>query len=355
MATDIVPLPPPAPPTPPNYHICHPFYGRGLVRSECSQAAVKIPSGSAPVSITYQNDPLNFPIEEVHGNCMVTVDWAYAASFSSQPISIIPDDLRRMASWVISTCVEQSGVGGYATLGLQNMIDWVSNETVPDAVIGDGRWPATATYFTVTVGEVDPFVFEPGFCDPAVAEALGDAVREKGNIERGDTLSKQAEALSRSVGTQVEWWHIFSAEGQGGDTSTESNMHYVCDAKLGAPSTVDCSQLAYSGLGPPSDKVTIGPGSQTKFLSFKSCHATVTAMKAMVLTWAQIGAALSTLVDSCAAHPLLASRGGRAFAGTLPHRRRRRGTAAATPRITGLDALPPLVNITLSDRPDLIG
>ena len=230
----------------------------------------------------------------------------------------------------------------------------MSDEAVPDSVIGDGRWPATATYFTVTVGKLDPLVYEPGFCDPAVAEVLGDAVRERGNIKRGDTLSQQAEAQSRSLNNQVEWWHVFST-GQSGDTSTNSNMHYVCDAKLGAPSKVDCSQLAYSELGPPSDKVTIGPGSQTKFLSFNSCHATVTAVKAVVLTWTQIGAALSTLVDSCAAHPLLASRGGRAFAGTLPHRRRRRGTAAATPRITGLDALPPLVNITLSDRPDFIG
>ena len=313
-----------------------------------------MPAGSSPVAITYQDDPLGFPIEEVHGNCMVTVDWAYAASFNSQPISVVPDDLRKMASWVISKCVDGFRLGGYGTIGLENMIDWVSDDTIPETVIGDGRWPAKATYFTVTVGEVDPFVFEPGFSDPAIAEALGDAVSKKGNTERGNAISKQAEALTRSSGAQAEWWHIFSGE-QNGATNADSDMQYVCDANLGAPSTVDCNQLAYSGLGPPSDITTIGPGSQAKFLSFNSCHATVTAVKTMILTWAQIGAALSTLVDSCSAHPLLASRGGRAFAGTLPHRRRRRGSAAAMPRISGLDALPPHVNITLSDRPILAG
>ena len=301
------------------------------------------------MAVSYQNDPLNFPIEEIHGDCQVTVDWAYAASFSSHPIDVVPDDLRRTANWLLSKCVEPFSIGGYATIGLQNMIDWVSNEATSDALIGEGRWPGTATYFTVTVGGVNPIVFEPGFSDPAVAEALGDAVRDKGNTERGDAISKQAEVLTRSMSSQAEWWHIFSTEGHNSPTSIGSNMQYVCDAHLGAPSTVDCSQLAYSGLGPPSDKVTIGPGAHAKFLSFKSCHATVTAVTTMVLTWAQVGAALSTLVDSCAAHPLLASRGGKAFAGTLPHQRR--GSAAATPRISGLDALPPHVNITLSDRP----
>ena len=50
------------------------------------------------------------------------------------------------------------------------------------------------------------------------------------------------------------WWH--------GDTpSKQGNMEYTCDAELGAPGPADCSQVAYSQLGYPSDTVSVGPDS----------------------------------------------------------------------------------------------
>lgn len=63
-------------------------------------------------------------------------------------------------------------------------------------------------------------------------------------------------ALAMQIGDQEKrpWWHE--------DTPSElDTMEYTCDAKLGAPGSADCSQVAYSQLGYPSDSVSVGPAS----------------------------------------------------------------------------------------------
>ena len=64
----------------------------------------------------------------------------------------------------------------------------------------------------------------------------------------------------------VPWWcyncGFGDYHGQG-----QQHMAYECDASLGAPSPVDCSQLDYSQLGIPSDTVTIGPGAPKVLVS----------------------------------------------------------------------------------------
>ena len=57
-------------------------------------------------------------------------------------------------------------------------------------------------------------------------------------------------------GATTPWWDV---------TETSDEMTYECDAKLGNPSAIDCSQLS-SQLGAPSDSVLVAPGA-IKFLS----------------------------------------------------------------------------------------
>ena len=150
-------------------------------------------------------------------------------------------------------------------------------------------------------------------------------------------------------GKVYTWWHSFYYTSSESDSNGE--MIYTCDANLGAPSSNDCSQLVYSGLGPPSDSVTISPGLGTKFLSFKTCNVGITAPTTVSLTWAQIQTALNTLIDHCVMQPFLGSQGGRAYAGTVPtskvNKRRKGREKRSTSPLSGLNALPRGVTMIL--------
>ena len=106
---------------------------------------------------------------------------------------------------------------------------------------------------------VDP---QPGDYDPAVGEFLSDVLHSRRqNAQSGTALQQHyAEAesllarqtLSMERGADTTWWDYRL-------TALDDTMTYECDAKLGDPSTVDCSQLEYSQLGIASEFVTIGP------------------------------------------------------------------------------------------------
>ena len=340
-------LPAPVPPTPPDFYLCHPFYGRNLVTLECEAAAHLLPAGRAPLLVVSPQISYRPNVVE-SGNCKITVQWMNPENEtgnSNNFPTVTVDSIRQMASWLITSCVTLSALGGFSTIGLQNAIDWIADEAIPEATIRDGPMPIAATYFAVTIERTDQGSWmNTSMEDPAIAEALSDGVRRKGNSERADKLALIAETMprSRTMGGTTVWWQGFSGSGSG-DDSLSSEMVYTCDAQLGTPNAVDCSQLAYSGLGPPSDMVTVGPGSLTKMLSSGTCHVAVTALTTIALSWAQISAGLNTLVDSCVMHPLVGARGGRAFYGKSTGSRKR---AVA---VNGLDALPPGASITLCD------
>ena len=348
-----IPLEPPDPPTPPDIHLCHPFYGYSLQSHNCLEAASLLPSGDVPIQVVSQSEPFGFPITYSYGDCVVTMRWTYPhPSSPAGRISVIPNKFRAMASWLIFSCVEAVGQGGFGTIGLENMIRWVSRDATSDAAISSGEWPANSTFFTVTVTGRDPSeTFDPGFNDPVVAESLSDGALAGGETSRAGVFALTGRMMQRVAGSAIArtWWSLLqpanTVDSSNNNDIPASQMVYTCDAKLGAPSPTDCAQLAYSGLGPPSDTITIGPGSATKFLSFKTCHAAVTALATITLTWAQISAGLNTLIDTCVEHPLRGSQGGRAFYGGPPKTMGRKRAATA---VTGLNALPPSVNIILS-------
>ena len=341
------PLPPPVAPTPPDFYLCNPFYGAGLNQQDCIEAASRLPVGTTPMVLGEYPIPHQLPIVESSGpgGCRVTVEWAFPDSYTDAvgEIRVAPEAFRQSASWIIHSCVAPILWGGFGTIGLENMINWIANDTTPTAQIGDGVWPVPSTFFTVTIDRDEKRDFYPEYNDPAVGSQLRDRVREKGNVERADALDRSTDYMSRRNGASASWWWSFKTESDSGSERDQSEMVYACDASLGAPKAVDCSQLAYSGLGPPSDTVTVGPGAP-KYLSLKTCHAAITAVHSITLTWAQISAGLNTLLDNCVTHPWLASRGGRAFYDTSTTSKKRK----RAPDVSGLDALPPGVNLTVS-------
>lgn len=67
--------------------------------------------------------------------------------------------------------------------------------------------------------------------------------------------------VGMSRGGTSTWWQIFPKI----SNPKIDEMAYECDAKLGSPSTADCSKIEWNQLGAPSDTVTVVPG-MTKYL-----------------------------------------------------------------------------------------
>ena len=369
-------LPPPMPLTPPDFHICHPFYGTQLIPELCILAARRLPRGDKPTTYGYppshlQSGRYNLPTEirqeTPYGDCFIAVDRSFATStFTSastsgdlQHLISTPDLFRAAASWLIYKCVSPVSIGGYATVSLQSIIDWVANDSTTSQQLQNWAVPLNAVFYTVTItGYVRAF---PGEYDPEIAEPIGDGVRRKGNSQRGDLILNYKGMLRRSVDSVFTWWEAFKRRGQPRQKQRPQQQHviaatlppqvvYACDADLGAPSAADCMQLVSSSLGAPSDTVTVGPGSGTKFLSRNTCNVGITAEKPVVLTWAQVRAGLSALVDECVLHPVAGVKGGRTYTPSLASvvSGMRKGRRESAP--SGLDALPSGVNLTLFDQ-----
>ena len=111
----------------------------------------------------------------------------------------------------------------------------------------------------------------------------------------------------------------------------EDDMMYDCDAGLGVPSAINCSQLDYSQLGASSDTVTIAPGT-SKILSSSEiltheytwlmcslltpvddCSLAVSSSIPLSVTWGQIRWALEMLIYTCVMNPSISPVGGRAY------------------------------------------
>lgn len=350
------PLPVPVPLLPPDFHLCDPFYGDRLSYFSCIQAAGRLPTGNTFVTYGRDHMPYSLPTTIQWGGCQVKVAYAYPDDEAALDGHIFwrPDVLRNAASLIISQCVAPFRWGGFATISLSSMVHWITNDTTTDAQISNGPWPVNSVFVTVTVSQLDADNEKnrvrdrnPGFVDPSVAEALADGMWQArtGTLAGARRLSSWASRMSR--GSSFPWWAAFTERTAARE---RDRMAYVCDAKLGSPLPADCSRLRYSELGPPSDSLTVGPRFAVKTVVYGTCKVAITATTDVVLTWSQITAAVSSLIDECVKHPLRVSRGGRAHGGgPLTGKVNSRGIQRnELTAVGGTHALPRHVSITLS-------
>ena len=122
-------------------------------------------------------------------------------------------------------------------------------------------------FVTVSITGHSETNLKPGDTDPVVANALRGYAQEFLETHSDDIKLKEhfSETLERLLirswqmkrRGSLNWW---SPQG------ASDEMTYTCDADLGSPALVDCAQIQWQGLGPPSDTITIVPG-VTKFIS----------------------------------------------------------------------------------------
>ena len=366
-------LPPPAPP---DFITCDPSYGTGLSTVDCLLAASQIREGASQVSwllsvqsADQQGNGDIIPKEYVHGqwiyhcfsayrsllmlrfigSCVVSIQFSYYRGDQRGLLTYnaAPNDLSEVAARVVQQCVTlRRGLGGFATFGISNLISYTSQGYTPYNAFGFAR---STVFLTISVQGFKSRRLFPGNTDPSIPALLSrnvkpgtqSGLRGPKNMFISPSDVWRAQAVSMTRGGNVKWFE--------NSRLLSEAMTYQCDAALGAPSVVDCTQIEWNQVTPSSDTLAVGPG-VTTFLHSNSCNLAISAAISLVLTWAQIRTALSALMNVCIQAPLQGSRGGRAFY-TVPQqisRRKRRKRQGS--ELTGLNALPPNVNITIFEQ-----
>ncbi|KAL9112213.1 MAG: hypothetical protein Q9187_007809 [Circinaria calcarea] len=335
-------------PTPPNFHVCHEFYGQALTFNDCTLAGENLPRSADPIYY-YAGDlppPSTLIWHYTVGECTVSIE--RVGPNIQGHIRLVPDYMRGMVGWVISQCVTPSALGGFVTVSFENMVNYITN---PSTRFEEPFSPASS-FFTVTVSRPRTGIeIKPGERDPTIPATLSDALLDVAeNMRVGSPFATRywdgavlfaTEALALDREGESSWWQNLRSE-----RFRRNEMVYECDAKLGTPVSAHCNQLEYSQLGPLSDTIIVGPGLD-KLLSLKTCHVAITASIKLVLTWDQIKVALDRLINQCVLHPLKPTVGGRAYYGVQSlHRLHGRG-GQRRKTLNGLNALPRHANITL--------
>lgn len=258
--------------------------------------------------------------------------------------------MRDAALLVVGQCVQRDGgFGGFGTIDFQNIISW--NRANPQtAALWRRLPPEEASFFTITIGgpRWKTTLPSPGNLDPAIPIGVARATYTTAEeMARLPTLVastnhwvERADQMKR--GSTETWWQLQPPQ-------TPPEMTYKCDANLGSPPVMACTQIEWNQLSPSSDTLNVGPG--VTFLHSNSCYLAISVTIALVLTWEQIRTAVATLMNVCIHTPYLAPQGGNAY-WTPPAQRisGKKTKKRQSQTLSGLNALPPHVNITIFEQ-----
>ena len=279
------------------------------------------------------------------GNVFITVEMSGQSHVLG--MMAVPDLLYLIALSICQRCVQSSSLGGFATKDLIYAVDWAVDNGPPF------QWrqipPVGAAFFTITISGPTGKLFNPGNTDPAIAAMIAKTVQSWNTPKDGSPLPE-------SDAIRASYWDDRSEQMQRGGTETwwaaqpplKSSMSYQCDDRLGSPASIDCAQIDWPRS--PSDMLNIEQG--VSFLYFNTCFLAIFATAPLVITWEQIQVAVSTLIDICVQFPFQAPQGGRAYFQSQQNQTngQEQKHKRQSKTISGLNALPPHVNITLFEQ-----
>ncbi|KAL8807065.1 MAG: hypothetical protein Q9182_000898 [Xanthomendoza sp. 2 TL-2023] len=127
--------------------------------------------------------------------------------------SFVPDAVQSLASHLVNDCVGRDGrSGGFATLDLEKLIDFVLNPSTDLE-----NYPPSSTFLTVSITSSDKKNPSPGNYDPIIAETLAGAARDAAMsvpassamrrllVERAQRFRQRAMRMSTG-GSTWPWW-----------------------------------------------------------------------------------------------------------------------------------------------------
>ncbi|KAL8726628.1 MAG: hypothetical protein Q9166_006587 [cf. Caloplaca sp. 2 TL-2023] len=148
---------------------------------------------------------------EFAGGCMVSIE--VAGPHLPQTYALVPDTAYSLVSHIINECVGRAGrVGGFATLDIGKLIDFVINPSVDLE-----QYPPSSTFLTVSVTSTNAKKPSPGNYDPIIADTLSGAARDTAMrlpasgaarrtlTERAAKFRQRAMRMSAG-GSTYAWW-----------------------------------------------------------------------------------------------------------------------------------------------------
>lgn len=172
----------------PNFITCDSYYGLGLSYEAAQLALNRLDPGRDVVQYLINDDTAehHLPFEVKAGNVAIKID--YAGPFLDRkdlPIPIIPGYLRGLAAYVAENCVNVAGSGGFATVGIEILMAYVTDLRIN---IKHLPYPTDTIFATVTIGSSMRYLPPPGSYDPSTARALQ---RAEGLAVKPDTPPEQ--------------------------------------------------------------------------------------------------------------------------------------------------------------------
>ena len=173
----------------PNFITCDSYYGVGLSYPAAQLALDGLSPGGNVVEYLINDDTAehHLPLEVKAGNVAIKVD--YAGPFLDRkdlPVRLVPRYLRGLAAYVAENCISVGGNGGFATVGIETLIAYVTDLHYD---IKHLPYPESTIFATVTIGSSMRYLPPPGSYDPATARALQQA---EGRAIKSDTPTEQA-------------------------------------------------------------------------------------------------------------------------------------------------------------------
>ena len=193
-------------PTPPNFAFCDPLYGNTLTRHDAAMAHVFLPRGSLPVDY-YTNDQsaeYHLPFSSAWGSVVISVEVAGAVQMARiASISLSPDEIRGMATYVTDQCVREGGNGGFVTKKLGGLVDYI---TRPSTDVESWPYPASTIFLTLSMTSRDIYYPSPGDFDPQMA-----AVLQKAEVDKLDQTPHLSHEMQRDYQRRVAFFALQSA------------------------------------------------------------------------------------------------------------------------------------------------
>lgn len=139
----------PLPPSldPPNFHVCSLAYGHPIPLSHCLNALSLLPTGSVAVPYSTQlpqtRERFALPFTAIRSLCQITIE--VGGRQVPPVVYLVPDKIQELALFVIAQCVREQETGGFATMGLGPLVDYVMNRQEAEGGGDRDRSPYSTT------------------------------------------------------------------------------------------------------------------------------------------------------------------------------------------------------------------
>lgn len=172
-------IPPvPIPPTAPDFVFCHSAYGSGLsrLRETALRVAGTLPRDTIPVEYTVNDEEVPYNLYDLpyqtHVGPEITITVDVSGPADIHTIRLVPNNIRDMAAYVATRCIGDEGRGGFITMGIQHLANFVTD---PRSKLEAPIYPPDSVFVTVLVSDVRSANSFPGDNDPQLAHFLLEA------------------------------------------------------------------------------------------------------------------------------------------------------------------------------------